>query len=413
VRPLFHFTAATGWINDPHGITFRDGRYHVFFQYVPGSLVWQPNCHWGHATGADLFALDEVPIAIAPGDGDGGIWTGSLVTDDAGAARIFYTSTTQPDIGIGRVRVATPEDDHWIGWTKGAFVADAPAGLDIVAYRDPFVRREPDGWRMFLGAGLSDGTATALAYHSTDLETWRYEGVALERSTRETEPVWMGALWECPQIVDVDGRSFMVSSVWDADVLHYAGYATGRYADGRFAADAWGRLTYGPSYYAPSYFVDADGRPCLTFWMRGVDDPDAGWASAHSVPHVLTRTEDRLVASPHPDLERYRTAPVTDGILPGLSGDAVWTPGAGGTLVVNDAAGTEIRLEARGGELSVSANGEHWSLPVGSELRVIVDAGAIEISSREGLFALAAHPRGARYSFEVSAGELTVWPLSR
>ncbi len=59
VRPEFHYTADRGWINDPHGITYRDGQYHSFFQYVPDSTVWAPNCHWGHAVGPDLLSLHD------------------------------------------------------------------------------------------------------------------------------------------------------------------------------------------------------------------------------------------------------------------------------------------------------------------------------------------------------------------
>src|SRR3954469_18326969 len=112
MRPQFHFTADHGWINDPHGITATDGGYHVFYQCVPGGTEWAPDCRWGHARGADLFTLAELPIAIAPGEGDDGIWTGSLATDGAGGTRIFYTSVVRPDLGIGRVRLATPVDDE-------------------------------------------------------------------------------------------------------------------------------------------------------------------------------------------------------------------------------------------------------------------------------------------------------------
>lgn len=411
MRPAFHLTARSGWVNDPHGITFRDGVYHVFFQYVPDSTVWAPNCHWGHSIGPDLFSLVEQKVAIAPGDGDGGIWTGSLVTDDAGNTRIFYTSTSEPNIGIGRVRVATPNDDGWLSWTKGDFVADAPADLDIVAYRDPFLLREPNGWRMFLGAGLADGTATALSYTSDDLTHWRYEGIALQRSTHEREPVWMGALWECPQFIEVDGTDVMVSSVWDADVLYYAGYGVGDYADGSFDARSWGRLTYGPSYYAPSFFRDADGRPCLTFWMRGVSDVEAGWASAHSVPHVLTMTGDRLVATPHPDLERYRGEPVSDGVLPGVAGDVVWEPSAAGSLVVT-ATDEVLRLVVASGELAAHIGGEQHRMPVSGPVRVILDAGAVEISSELGAMGLAIAGDHASYTITTS-NDCTVWPLER
>lgn len=412
MRPEFHFTARQGWVNDPHGITYRDGGYDAFFQYVPDSTVWAPNCRWGHARGTDLLSLRELPVAIAPGEGDGGIWTGSLVTDDDGAARVFYTSTSQPDIGIGRVRVATPADDEWIEWRKGDFVVDAPAGLDIVAYRDPFLLRDADGWRMFLGAGLRDGTATALAYRSPDLVTWSYEGIALQRSTHETDPVWMGALWECPQIVEIDGRHVMVSSVWDDDVLHYAGYAVGNYADGTFTAESWGRLTHGPSYYAPSFFRDGAGRPCLTFWMRGVHDLDEGWAGAHSLPHVLSLDGDTLVATPHPDVEHYRR--------PGESGtalDVAWNPRSEAELVVEDDHRVVLSLRVVDDVVTIDTGDQQWSMPATGEIRVILDAQAAEISSvggvsGVGLSGLGHSAGGSAYRVRAQ-GDVETWVLAR
>lgn len=413
MRPSFHFTAERGWINDPHGITARDGEYHAFFQYVPESTVWAPNCHWGHAKGADLFSLSELPIAIAPGEGDDGIWTGSLVTDDADRTRIFYTATTQPDIGIGRIRVATPDDEDWIAWSKGAVVAEAPTGLDIIAYRDPFVVKEPDGWRMFLGAGLRDGTATALSYRSADLDDWVYEGIALQRSTHEVDPVWMGALWECPQIIDVDGRHVMVSSVWDDDVLHYAGYAVGRYADGVFTAESWGRLTYGPSYYAPSFFRDAEGRPCVTFWMRGIADFEAGWASAHSIPHVLTLDGDTLIAAPHPDLDSYRASITEDGRLPGLAGDLRWSPAESDELQISSGGAPVASLRVADGELAVHVGGQEWSMPAGGDIRVVLDGPVLAVCSPAGVLGAAIAPAGDHFVVDGGGGRVETHELTR
>lgn len=412
VRPVVHFSAGSGWINDPHGVVFRGGRYEVFFQFVPGQRVWGPNCHWGHAVGADLLSLEELPVAIAPGEGDDGIWTGSLVIDDAGDARVFYTSTTTPDFGIGRVRVASPVDEDWIGWRKGEFVVDAPAGLDVLAYRDPFVRREGDRWRMFVGAGLTDGTAMALSYVSDDLDSWEYAGVALRRSTVETDPVWMGALWECPQIFDLDGRAVMVSSVWDADVLHYAGYAVGEYADGVFVPQSWGRLTFGDSYYAPSLFTDADGRACLLFWMRGIGDPDAGWEGAHSVPHVLSLDGDRLVATPHPDVTAHHRAVAVDGVVSGLAADAVWTDVEAGRLVVSSGGVETVVLSRDRDVLQITGPGmAPASVPVAGVVRVIVDGPVLEVSSAAGLFGAAISPAGQDVTVSVTAGSVDVSAL--
>jgi beta-fructofuranosidase len=414
MRPEFHFTARRGWINDPHGIVARDGGYDFFYQHVPGSTSWQPNCHWGHArSDDDLVTFRERGIAIAPGDGEDGIWTGALAVNDAGAARILYTAISQPDVAIGRVRVATPDDDAWDRWTKGAVVADAPDHLDIVAYRDPFVRREPDGtWRMFLGAGARDGTAMALSYTSPDLDAWGYEGIALQRSTREREPVWMGTLWECPQFFHVDGRDVMVSSVWDADTLHYAGYALGRYADGRFEAESWGRLTYGASYYAPSSFRDAAGRPCLMFWMRGVEDAVGGWAGALSVPHVLGIDGDRLTAEPHPDLTGYHRTPAEGRMVAGTAADVRWAPVVGEEFRVRSGGSTVLIVRTGAHDVRVSSGAGEESAPwAGESIRIVLDAQAAEISSPAGILGFAIAPAGD--SLEFSGTHLEIHALGR
>lgn len=386
-RPQFHFTVANGWMNDPHGITYRDGEYHVFFQYVPGRTDWAPNCHWGHAVGKDLLSLREAEVAISPGDGDGGIWTGSLVTDTDGEARIFYTSTNPEDFNIGRIRMATTKDPEWRNWVKGAVVVEAPAGLDIATFRDPFVRLEADGWRMFVGAGLHDGTAAALAYTSSDLEVWDFDGVVLQRSRSETDMVWTGALWECPQFFQLGGKSVMVSSIWDDDVLYYAAYAVGTFVDGSFQADTWGRLTFGDSYYAPSLFTDADGEPGLVFWMRGAGGEEQGWAGAHSVPYSLELVGDRLVARPHRDVEAHR-GPRFDGQNVAKAMDITWSGGEGGQLVISSG-GVAVQFRWEPGEVIVSQNAQEASsdrLPVlGGPVRILLDGPLVEVSEAGGL----------------------------
>ncbi|WP_166846582.1 glycoside hydrolase family 32 protein [Isoptericola sp. BMS4] len=389
MRPQVHFTAESGWINDPHGLTFHDGAYHLFHQYVPGSTEWAPHCHWGHAVGRDLLTWERRPVAIAPGDGDDGIWTGSLVRDDAGGVRILYTSVVQPDIGIGRVRVAVPADGSWDTWTKGDVLVEAPGDLDLIAYRDPFVMRDGEGWRMFVGAADRAGTAMALTYTSGDLTRWTYDGVAASRSTDERSPVWMGALWECPQFFEVDGRWVMVSSIWDDDVLHHAGYALGSYADGRFEADTWGRLSFGDSYYAPSFFRDREGRPCLMFWMRGVRDDDAGWSSCLSIPHVLSVVDGRLVATPHPDLGARRRREIEGGeTVVDTVVDMEWEPHREGDRLVLMSGDLESVVVAVGdGVVRLDRPGRKsalmpWS---GGALRVVADGPALEISSRDGV----------------------------
>jgi beta-fructofuranosidase len=400
LRPAFHFTAAEGWINDPLGVTWKDGQYHLFYQYVPGRTTWASNCHWGHATSPDMIAWTEQGVAVAPGDGDDGVWSGSIVIGDDGAATMFYTSVTEPDIGVGTVRTATPNDASWNSWTKGPKLMTAP-DLGVVAYRDPFVFRDGEQWRMFVGAGLEGGTAAAVSYSSEDLSAWTLDGIAAQRSGTETEPVWTGTMWECPQLFEIDGSHVLVTSIWEDDVLHYVAYGVGSYTDGKFTARSWGQLSYGKSYYAPSFFRDRNGAPSLIFWVRGVISPKGQWASALSVPHTLTLDGDTLVAAPHADLDGYclpghleqAGAGVFEAVLDG-GADLRCTVTAGTVISLATPEGPVAILlhDSDGLEVNVDGNPDFrdvfYPADAGSELRVIVDAGVLEISGRQGILAV-------------------------
>lgn len=383
-RPRIHFTPRSGWINDPLGVTWHNGQYHLFFQYVPDSTTWKPDCRWGHATSPDLVTWTERPIALEPGEGDDGIWSGSLVVDDHGHATIFYTSVTVPDFGVGAVRTATPVDDDWIVWKKGDVVVEAPP-LDLVAFRDPFVMRDGEQWRMLVGTALEGGDAGASSFSSDDLRTWVFEGLAASRNTQETQPVWTGALWECPQIFTIDGRHVMVTSVWQDDELHYVIYAIGEFANGKFRAQHWGRLTYGDSYYAPSFFRDRDGLPCLIYWMRGVLDEDAARASALSVPHTLRLEGATLVATPHPAVCSVSAA---EADTLDESQKLRMALEVGDELAISNVAGTVV-LGRRSNGVTCSWQDAVTTLPTSTgPVEVLVDGETVEVFGHGGVLGI-------------------------
>jgi len=296
-RPGLHFTPSEGWINDPVALVWRRDRYHLFFQAVPHSTTWTPDCSWGHATSADLTTWRDQPAALVPGDGDDGVWSGSLVADASGRGTIFYTSVRQPTLGIGRVRTAFPADEDWTTWRKGSTVIPAPPSPAVTMFRDPHVFSDVGGWGMLVGASLDETTGAVLLYRSPDLETWRYAGVAARRPAAETEPSWTGSGWECPQLRVIDGRHVLLVSVWDRDRIFHTAYSVGEWGADGFKAGPWRRLTYGSGYYAASAFDDQDGRPGLIHWIRGVGG--ATWTGSLSVPHLLSVAGDRLIARPH------------------------------------------------------------------------------------------------------------------
>ena len=419
-RPALHLTAEQGWINDPLGLTYHDGRYHLFFQYVPGQTEWGPHCHWGHATSDDLLHWSPEPVALAPGEGDDGCWSGSIVTPPGQPAAMFYTTVDIPDVQLGRVRVAHPLDESWTAWKKdGPAFAELPADLEAVAYRDPFVFHDGDRWRMLMGAGLRDGTATALLHSSADLEHWTYDGALASRHTSEKTPLWMGDVWECPQLFPLGDKWVLTVSVWEPFVPHYEAYAIGSYADGRFTAEHWGRLTYGPCYYAGSTFTDADGGRGLIYWLRGVDAADGTWASANSVPHLLSLEGDTVVARPHDNVEALRGEGQPLGqarAIPTLA-DLEWVLDSASASARVELCATDgelvLRLQAEDGVLRAQTPDGEWTMPLtGTVVRVLLDGPVCELFNDAGTMALPVAVSDGLCAVATGAGRAVAYSLA-
>jgi beta-fructofuranosidase len=387
-RPRLHFTPRTGWINDPLGLTFRDGTYHLYVQHVPGQTDWGAACHWGHATSPDLLHWTERPVALAPDDDDAGCWSGSIATHD-GATVLFYTSVNAPpDLSVGRIRTARPADPDLDVWTKDAgVVVELPEGVPARTFRDPFVVEDSGRWWMLVGAGLAGGTATALAWSSADLETWEYAGPIAERHRDERDGAWTGSMWECPQLLRVGDRHVLVVSVWDDGDLHSVAAAVGRFAGGRFDAESWHRLSWGDSHYAASAFTDRDGRPGLVCWLRGVPGVGADWAGATSLPYLLGLDGGRPVLTVHPALAGQRSTQEPAETL-----EAAWLPSPSDVLRFVDADGVDVvRCTRDGDRLTVSDESGRalGDLPyAGGEVALVLDGPILEIVGAGGVLAV-------------------------
>jgi beta-fructofuranosidase len=388
LRPRVHLTPPAGWMNDPHGVLHIDGRYHLFFQHVPDSLVHATGCHWGHATSPDLLHWEVEPIALSPDGEDEGVWSGCAVIDDNGDPRLFYTSVGPPDVHRGSIRTARTSDAGLATWSKGPIIAGPPS-RDVSVFRDPVVLRDGPVWRMLVGQGDTRGIAGVAAYRSDDLETWHHDGLLVSRSFAE-EP-FTGTAWECPQLVrrteglDAD---VLVFSVWSGDP-HHVSASAGTYSDGRFTPGEWQQLTLDGSHYAPTHFTDAEGRPCLFFWVRGVGEPGA-WAGAISVPYVVSVQAGRIRLTPHPGLGAARRDPAPGETSAAL--DIEWSPDRVGSLrlVGTDGVARAV-LTLAGGVLTVQTTASDREVVVdhdGPMLRIIADAQVLEVVADGGLVGL-------------------------
>jgi len=229
LRPIYHVTAASRLIGDPNGPVYFAGEYHVFFQHFPfwgDSSTFRPV--WGHAVSPDMVHWRHLPIALAPTPGsyDGeGIASGCCVIDK-GVPTIVYT-------GVGpQSQCLAISDDSLRTWRKYLSnpVIPSPPALDSLGdgFRDPFVWKEGDKWRLLAGSAFRGQGGTVLLYQSNDLRKWEFLGPLC---------VGMGKRciqWECPNFFSLNGRHILVVSPLFSDVAGLRGmveYAVGNYQD--------------------------------------------------------------------------------------------------------------------------------------------------------------------------------------
>lgn len=303
-RPQFHFSPESHWMNDPNGLIYENGRYHLFYQYYPDSTIWGP-MHWGHAFSYDLMHWKHQPIALYP-DSLGYIFSGSAVID--------YHNTS----GFGQhalVAIYTYHNDDL--WQKGMKNVESQGiaysldeGLSWKKYkgnpilknsgeqdfRDPkvFWYAEKQRWQMVLAAG-----DRIKLYKSKDLKHWDFQGDF--KPAEQGEPL---GVWECPDLIKMNynGVSKWVMIINHGDKGPNGGSGT-RYFVGNFDGNVFKEtqvakwLDYGRDYYAGVTFSNIpDEKHLLISWMSNWNYankvPTKNWRGAMTLPRELTLDQD-------------------------------------------------------------------------------------------------------------------------
>lgn len=303
-RPRYHLTAPSGWINDPNGVGFHHGRYHVFYQYNPDAPRW--DCvHWGHASSADLVHWRDEPIALAPSPGDDadGCFSGSFALV-GGQPTLYYTGCT-----LERQVLCVATSGDMQTWTKqpARTIRERPAGVHPQDFRDPYVFQHGGWWYLVVGASADHARGQALLYRSADGVDWAW------RHPLFTSPSpTLGVVWECPNFFQLDGKWVLTVAVWPNLGAHYF---VGRFEDERFIAEADGVLDPDSGAFAHLAMQAPDGRTLQWAWIneqreQPLIDAD-GWCGALTVPRELTLDpRQRLLMRPAADLHALRGAPV-------------------------------------------------------------------------------------------------------
>lgn len=300
-RPAYHHTPAYGWMNDPNGMFYKDGVYHLYFQHNPYGSTWG-NMNWGHSYSTDLVHWTYAGDAITP-DAWGTVFSGSAVVDkdnSAGFGRnaivAFYTSAKPTPWGDAQMQSIAYSTDGGKTFTK----YDGNPVITSTArdFRDPKVFWYAPGkhWVMMLAVGQE-----MQIWSSADLKDWKYE------SSFGAKQGAHGGVWECPDLVElpVEGtkekRWVLICNInpggpfGGSATQYFVGTFDGKKFTNQFPTKTkW--MDYGKDHYATVTFSNApDGRCVALGWM-------SNWQYAAVVPTKQYRSANTIAR----DLTLYR-----------------------------------------------------------------------------------------------------------
>lgn len=392
-RPQFHFTSRRGWLNDPNGLVYYKGEYHLYYQHNPYGWDWG-NMHWGHAISTDLVRWKELPIALYPPRFGDWCFSGSALVDrdntsgfkrgDEDVLIAAYTST-------GRGECIVFSNDRGRTWHEYA-------GNPVVKHagRDPKViwHGPSRGWVMAVYDEFENKRWIAF-YTSPDLKTWQFQSR-------------IEGFFECPDLFELPVDGDPAKRKW---VLYAADgkYVLGTFDGKRFTVESGKHTLWHGNFYAAQTYSDAPaGRRIQIGWGNGIPFPGMPFNQQMTVPCDLTlrTTADgvRMFAEPVNELKALRgkkhawtdlTLTAGTNPLAGLRGELFDVAAELATAGVE-----QIGLTLRGVPVVYDVKKEQLACrgktaPLKPEngvvrLRVLVDRGSVEIFGNAGRIALSA-----------------------
>lgn len=331
-RPSFHLGPPEGWLNDPNGLCFHKGRYHVFFQYAPESPEGGKK-YWGHYSSENLLTWRWDGIAISPDtpyDKDGA-YSGCAFTED-GQMELYYTGNVKHPgpydyiyEGRGSNTIVVTSDDGEHFSEKRVLLVNSDYPGDYTCHiRDPKVWKDRGLYLMVLGARRADDHGTILLYDSRNKKDWRYAG---ELTTKEA----FGYMWECPDVFvlgtkevvsccpqGVPSEEFRFQNTYQSGYFlteEMIPYAMPEAVTHFLPEETFREWDRGFDFYAPQTFLDPKGRRILIGWAGMFDSPYGnepgireGWQHLLTVPRVLRMGDDgKIRQNPVEELLHLRT----------------------------------------------------------------------------------------------------------
>ena len=297
-RPKFHFTPEKNWMNDPNGLVFHKGEYHLFYQHNPFGTKWG-HMSWGHAVSKDLLHWEHLDVAI-PEDEDGAIFSGSAISNGDEIVAIY----TRHSEGNQSQCIATSQDD---GRTFTKYVNNPVLDLNMTDFRDPKVFRYEDHWIM---AVVKPHQHVCSFYKSADLIKWEF-------SSEFGPTAAIGGVWECPDLFQL---SYNGEELWvllisinpgainnGTGTQYFIGQFDGISFTPKYSTEAPRWIDFGRDNYAGvTYNNEPNSRRIFIGWMSNwqavVQHPETSWRNAMTIPRILglTKIGDEIVITQQP-----------------------------------------------------------------------------------------------------------------
>ena len=416
-RPKYHFTAGKGWFNDPNGLIFHQGKYHMYFQYNPMSIFWA-NMSWGHAESDDLVHWEEKSPVLYPLPATGDCFTGASFVDrnnalgmnkDGKEAIVAFYLRTKSGLGYA---YSLDGGRTYADWPGNPVVPKA-VGRERIDSPKPVWHEKTGKWVAPVfddryEASLGRNVMTVSIYVSDDLLTWTWVSDIGE----------IGLDSECPDLFPLYLDGDKDKEYWVL-VLGNAAYSVGQFDGKHFISEATGRpavkedfisaIPFG-HYYASSTFAnipEPSGRQIQIAWMKNVFNDSTMFSgmpfnSQMSLPVELTlrSTPDgpRIFMNPVREVARLRASKETvcrnkvlDGknLLDGISGEQKEILVSGepkpGSSFRLDIKGMEISYDSDGNVLTVDGRPATLAPENGRiSLRILADTRSVEIFGNDG-----------------------------
>lgn len=282
-RPAYHHTPQYGWMNDPNGMFYKDGEWHLYYQYNPYGSLWE-NMTWGHSVSKDLVHWEALPLAIEA-DALGTIFSGSCVVDKDNTAGFgknaviaFYTSA-----GEAQTQSMAYSTDG--GRTFNKYGKNPVVTFNAPDFRDPkvFWYDGTNRWIMMLAVGQE-----MQIWSSANLKDWQKE------SSFGSEYGNHGGVWECPDLLKIEDKWVLICNINPGGPFGGSAtqYFVGDFDGHRFTCESMPKVTkwldYGKDHYATVSFSNApDGRTVVLAWM-------SNWQYANQVPTRQFRSANSI-----------------------------------------------------------------------------------------------------------------------